>query len=62
MEPKYIILICSVLIILLSFAVFYFANKSNTRRNVNTEKPIMVCKAKGVYGDDVNNIENSDEI
>lgn len=62
MEPKHIFLICSILIILISFAGFCFVNKSNIRRNVNTEKPIIVASAKGVYGDDVNNIENSNKI
>lgn len=66
MKPKHIILICSILFILLSFVGFNFVNNylmnSNTSTNVNTENPIIVCNARGVYGDAVNDTENSYEI
>lgn len=68
MKTKHIVLvlICSILLIALSFIGYNFAYNylmnSNTIANVNTEEPIIVANAKGVYGDDVNNIENSDEI
>jgi CHASE3 domain sensor protein len=62
MEPKYLILVCLVLFILLSSVVFYYINKSKRNRNINTEKPIIIARAKGVYSDDENNNESSNII